>query len=98
MKQILVILGHKECRASSWDQFYKMVAELVRASYLIDMLTILKVEGSNPGGSILFLVEKFKKNGKKFGQECTCACAIVGKTSIAHARNLDFRYSANSTS
>ena len=26
-----------------------MVAELVRASYLIGILTMLKVEGSNPG-------------------------------------------------
>ena len=29
------------------------------------VLVILKVEGSNPGVSILFRVEKFKKNGKK---------------------------------
>ena len=29
-------------------------AELVRASYIIDTLSMLKVEGSNPGGGIFF--------------------------------------------
>ena len=33
-----------------------MVAEWVRASYLIDVLPILKVEGSNPGVAVYFRV------------------------------------------
>ena len=36
-----------------------VVAELVSASYLIDMLTVPKVEGSNPAIS-LFFIERTK--------------------------------------
>ena len=46
------------------------------------------VEGSNPGRSILFRVEKFKKNGT-IGQEWRMRSSFV---STAHARNLDFRF------
>ena len=53
------------------------MAELANALFLSELnaLSHFKVGGSNPGGSILFRVEKFKKNGK-FGLEC--ACAVVG--------------------
>ena len=37
-----------------------MVAELVRASYLIDAIFMLKVKGSNPGGGIFFAIKTVK--------------------------------------
>ena len=41
-----------------------MVVERSRASYLIDILGMLKVEGSNPGFAVYFdKLQSFKKNG-----------------------------------
>ena len=47
-----MICDSSDCKQS----LVAVVAELVRASYLIDTLTDPKVEGSNPGGGIFFRV------------------------------------------
>ena len=51
-----------------------MVAELVRASYLIDTLTDPKVEGSNPGIVVPFLGRQFSsKNDSRIRDSRTNA-------------------------
>ena len=60
-----------------------VVAELVRASYLIDTLSMLKVEGSNPAISRSFL---------DVGNGRTRAELIRESISELNSRNLDFRF------
>ena len=56
------------------------------------VLVILKVEGSNPGVAVSFSSRNTQLKAGTVGLEWECACAIVLEMSIAHARNLDFRY------
>ena len=67
------------------------MVEWSRASYLIDVLGMPKVEGSNPDAAVIFRAEKLNYigNGRTRTQ---CACANERINSFAHAqRNLDFR-------
>ena len=56
------------------------------------VLVILKVEGSNPGVAVSFSSRNTQLKAGTVGLQWECACAIVLEMSIAHARNLDFRY------